>query len=36
MDTSTDGFILRELADGVSLEEVQDKTDAKVIDKRSK
>lgn len=36
MDTSTDGFILRELADGVSLEKVQDKTDAKVIDKRSK
>lgn len=36
MDTSSDGFILRELADGVSLEEVQDKTDAKVIDKRSK
>lgn len=36
MDTSPDGFILRELADGVSLEEVIEKTDAKVIDKRSK
>jgi len=36
MDTSSDGFILRELAAGVSFEEVIDKTDAKVIDKRSK
>jgi acyl CoA:acetate/3-ketoacid CoA transferase beta subunit len=36
MDTSMDGFILRELADGVSLDEVKDKTDAKIIDKRSK
>jgi 3-oxoacid CoA-transferase subunit B len=36
MDTSPDGFILRELAAGVSFEEVIEKTDAKVIDKRSK
>jgi 3-oxoacid CoA-transferase subunit B len=36
MDTSSDGFILRELAAGVSFEEVIEKTDAKVIDKRSK
>ena len=36
MDTSTDGFLLRELAEGVSLEEVQEKTDATIIDKRSK
>ncbi len=36
MDTSMDGFLLRELADGVSLEEVQEKTDATIIDKRSK
>jgi acyl CoA:acetate/3-ketoacid CoA transferase beta subunit len=31
-----DGFLLRELAEGVSLEEVQEKTDATIIDKRSK
>ncbi len=36
MDTSMDGFLLRELAEGVSLEEVQEKTDATIIDKRSK
>lgn len=36
MDTSAEGFILRELATGVSFEEVLDKTDATVIDKRSK
>ena len=36
MDTSMDGFLLRELADGVSLEEVQEKTGAPIIDKRSK
>ena len=36
MDTSSDGFILRELAAGVSFEEVIEKTDATVIDKRSK
>jgi 3-oxoacid CoA-transferase subunit B len=36
MDTSPEGFILRELAPGVSFEEVIEKTDAKVIDKRSK
>jgi acyl CoA:acetate/3-ketoacid CoA transferase beta subunit len=36
MDTSSQGFILRELAAGVSFEEVIEKTDATVIDKRSK
>jgi 3-oxoacid CoA-transferase subunit B len=36
MDTSSEGFILRELAAGVSFEEVIEKTDATVIDKRSK
>jgi 3-oxoacid CoA-transferase subunit B len=36
MDTSAEGFILRELATGVTFEEVLDKTDATVIDKRSK
>ena len=36
MDTSCEGFILRELAAGVSFEEVIEKTDATVIDKRSK
>lgn len=36
MDTSMDGFLLRELVEGVSLEEVQEKTDATIIDKRSK
>ncbi len=36
MDTSEDGFYLRELAPDVSYEEVIEKTDAKVIDKRSK
>jgi 3-oxoacid CoA-transferase subunit B len=36
MDTSEDGFYLRELAPNVSYEEVIEKTDAKVIDKRSK
>lgn len=36
MDTSSEGFILRELAAGVSFEEVIEKTDAIVIDKRSK
>jgi 3-oxoacid CoA-transferase subunit B len=36
MDTSAEGFILRELAAGVTFEEVLDKTDATVIDKRSK
>ena len=36
MDTSAEGFILRELATGVSFEEVLDKTDATVIDQRSK
>jgi len=36
MDTSTDGFYLRELAPDVSLDEVIEKTDAQVIDKRSK
>jgi 3-oxoacid CoA-transferase subunit B len=36
MDTSAEGFILRELATGVTFEEVLDKTDARVIDKRSK
>jgi 3-oxoacid CoA-transferase subunit B len=36
MDTSEDGFHLRELAPDVSYEEVIEKTDAKVIDKRSK
>jgi 3-oxoacid CoA-transferase subunit B len=35
MDTSQEGFILRELVDGVSLEEVLEKTDAPIIDKRS-
>jgi 3-oxoacid CoA-transferase subunit B len=36
MDTSSQGFILRELAAGVSFEEVIEMTDATVIDKRSK
>ncbi len=36
MDTSPEGFILREIAAGVSFEEVLEKTDATVIDKRSK
>jgi 3-oxoacid CoA-transferase subunit B len=36
MDTSSEGFILRELAAGVSFEEVIEKTDATVIDRRSK
>lgn len=36
LDTSSQGFILRELAAGVSFEEVIEKTDATVIDKRSK
>jgi acyl CoA:acetate/3-ketoacid CoA transferase beta subunit len=36
MDTSEDGFYLRELAPDVSYEEVIEKTDANVIDKRSK
>jgi 3-oxoacid CoA-transferase subunit B len=36
MDTSPEGFILRELAPGVSFEEVIEKTEATVIDKRSK
>ena len=36
MDTSPEGFILREIAAGVSFEEVLDKTNATVIDKRSK
>ncbi|MGI9226054.1 MAG: CoA transferase subunit B [Candidatus Nanopelagicaceae bacterium] len=36
MDTSPEGFILRELADGVSFEEVKAHTDATIIDKRSK
>lgn len=36
MDTSSEGFILRELAAGVSFEEVIEMTDATVIDKRSK
>jgi 3-oxoacid CoA-transferase subunit B len=36
VDTSLDGFLLRELAEGVSLEEVQEKTGAPIIDKRSK
>ena len=36
MDTSPEGFILREIAVGVSFEEVLEKTDATVIDKRSK
>lgn len=36
MDTSPEGFILREIAAGVSFEEVLEKTDAIIIDKRSK
>ena len=36
MDTSPEGFILREIAAGVSFEEVLEKTNATVIDKRSK
>ena len=35
MDTSPEGFILRELAAGITIEEVLEKTDATVIDKRS-
>jgi len=35
MDTSDDGFLLRELAPGVSLEEVIENTAAHVIDRRS-
>jgi 3-oxoacid CoA-transferase subunit B len=36
VDTSPEGFILRELAPGVEFDEVVAKTDATVIDKRSK
>jgi 3-oxoacid CoA-transferase subunit B len=36
MDTSPEGFILRELAPGVEFDEVVAKTDATVFDKRSK
>ena len=35
MDTSNDGFLLRELAPGVSLEEVIENTASQVIDRRS-
>ena len=35
MDTSDEGFLLRELAPGVSLEEVIEHTTAQVIDRRS-
>jgi 3-oxoacid CoA-transferase subunit B len=36
MDTSPEGFLLRELAPGVEFDEVVVKTDATVFDKRSK
>jgi len=36
MDTSPEGFLLRELAPGVEFDEVAVKTDATVFDKRSK